>query len=71
MRHGSDPGAQQMGRGMDRAARQDGLLAAEFLRPARDDGLDADAAVTIEDQLRDLVSVEMDKFSRILVAGSR
>ena len=54
MRHRPDPGAQQMRRGMNGAAGQDDLLAAELLRPAGDDSLHADAALTIKDQLRHL-----------------
>ena len=71
MRRRADPGAHQMRRGMNGAAGQDDLLAAELLRPASDDRLHADAALTLKDQLGCLVSVEIVRFSRIRVPGSR
>ena len=47
----SDPGAQQMRRRMDRAAREDDLAAAELLLAAIDQRLDADALRAFEQQL--------------------
>jgi len=49
----ADAGAHQMRRRVDRAARQHHLAAAEFLFPAADLRLDADAARALEQQLPD------------------
>ena len=67
----TDPGAQQMCRRVDGAGGQDHFVAAKLSAAARDQRLHADAALPSNSSSLTCVSVEMVRFARMRVPGSR